>query len=149
MVRKCGWPMTLQSKRADACCVGRACGMDAILLPAPHLILLFVGEKQFVSCYRPLPQPSTACCCFIIEKSCCDRLRGTQCGKTECIYLSTLGLVIPGQFGFGITAEQNNKTVSGSGIRMPESTGTDTLANPLLFPVASFQVLLWRMKFEA
>lgn len=48
--------------------------MDTISLPAPHLILLFV-EKSSLCPARPLPQPSTACCCFIIEKSCCDRLR--------------------------------------------------------------------------
>lgn len=104
--------MTLQSKCEDACCVGWARGMDAISLPAPHLILLFV-EKSSLCPARPLPQPSTACCCFIIEKSCCDRLRAPWCGKMECIYLSTLGLVIPGQFSFG---NRQNKTTRASRI---------------------------------
>lgn len=121
--------MTLQSKCEDACCVGWARGMDAISLPAPHLILLFV-EKSSLCPARPLPQPSTACCCFIIEKSCCDRLREPWCGKMECIYLSTLGLVIPGQFSFG---NRQNKTIRASRIGHPCAWINRRFFFPLLF----------------
>lgn len=55
------------------------CGMDAIALRAPHLILLFVVKNSLCP-DRPLSHPTASALLFYHTKPCCVRLRGSLLG---------------------------------------------------------------------
>lgn len=105
--------------------------VDAVLVVTvcvPYLCQLHISScclwRNSLCPNRPLPLPSIACCCFIIEKTCCNGLRGPPVWVDR-KYLSVYGRVSYSRPILILNQIEKQKQ-NGTSISMPEITVSDT-----------------------